>query len=92
MSETKFHTELETVMENAAPETRSVWLMHEAGERIGMTHEEVHALIDPERIIIFRIPCKILGKVVNLHGCLALHNSARGPYKGGIRLAPDVSI
>ncbi len=92
MSEVQFHTEMETLLQTAEPETRSVWLMHEAGERLGLSHDEVHELVAPERVTVFRVSCKILGKVVNFWGCLSLHNSARGPFKGGIRLAPDVTI
>ncbi|HJN14045.1 MAG TPA: Glu/Leu/Phe/Val dehydrogenase [Armatimonadota bacterium] len=85
-------TEMERILEAPSPETRSVWLMHRAAERMGIPEEDVHELINPQDVTIFRIPCKILGKVVNFWGCLALHNSARGPYKGGVRLAPDVTI
>jgi len=92
MSEIQFHTEMETLLQNEEPETRSVWLMHEAGYRLGMPHDEIHEMVAPQQVNIFRIPCKILGKVVNFWGCLALHNSARGPFKGGIRLAGDVTI
>ncbi|MBM3474301.1 MAG: Glu/Leu/Phe/Val dehydrogenase [Armatimonadetes bacterium] len=87
------HTsEMEAVLQAAEPVTRSVWLMERAGRRLGIPPEDVHELIAPQEVIIFRVPCKILGKVVNFWGCLALHNSARGPFKGGVRLAPDVTI
>lgn len=92
MEDLRFATEMEEVLEAASPRTRSVWLMQRAAARMGMPEEEVHELINPQQVIVFRIPCKILGRVVNFWGCLALHNSARGPYKGGIRLADDVTI
>jgi glutamate dehydrogenase/leucine dehydrogenase len=87
------HTsEMEAVLQAVEPVTRSVWLMERAGRRLGLPPEDVDELIAPQEVIIFRVPCKILGKVVNFWGCLALHNSARGPFKGGVRLAPDVTI
>jgi glutamate dehydrogenase (NAD(P)+) len=85
-------TEMERVLETRAPETRSIRLMRQAAARMGIPEDEVQELVNPQQVTVFRIPCKILGKVVNFWGCLALHNSARGPFKGGIRLASDVTI
>ncbi|MFP3902873.1 MAG: Glu/Leu/Phe/Val family dehydrogenase [Armatimonadota bacterium] len=87
-----FHTDMEVLLQNQEPETRSLWLMREAGDRMGLPCEELRELVAPQQVRIFRIPCKILGKVVNFWGCLAMHNNARGPFKGGIRLASDVTI
>ncbi len=87
-----FVTEMEQVLQTKAPQTRSVWLMQRAAVHINMPREDVEELVNPQQVTVFRIPCKILGKVVNFWGCLALHNSARGPFKGGIRLADDVTI
>jgi len=92
MQECDLHSDMELVLQNQEPETRSIWLMREAGARMGMACEELREMVAPQQVTLFRIPCKILGKVVNFSGCLALHNSARGPFKGGIRLAPDVTI
>jgi len=92
MAERAARTEMEAVLEAAEPVTRSGWLMERAGARLGLPTEHIHELIAPQEVTVFRVPCKILGKVVNFWGCLALHNSARGPFKGGIRLAPDVTI
>jgi glutamate dehydrogenase (NAD(P)+) len=86
------NSDFEVVLQNREPETRATWLMRQAGERLSIPEEEMQALIAPEQVRVFRIPCKILGKVVNFNGCIGLHNSARGPFKGGIRLAPDVNI
>jgi glutamate dehydrogenase (NAD(P)+) len=87
-----FTTEMETVLQNREPETRTIWLMREAGIRMGLPANEIDELVVPQQVTLFRLPCKILGQVVNFIGCLALHNSARGPFKGGIRLASDVTI
>lgn len=85
-------SELENVLQNREPVTRSRALMHRAGDRMGLPHHQIMELITPQQVTTFRIPCKILGKVVNFAGVLALHNNARGPFKGGIRLAADVTI
>lgn len=85
-------SELENVLQNCEPVTRSRALMQRAGERLGLARREIMELVTPQQVTVFRIPCKILGKVVNFAGVLALHNNARGPFKGGIRLASDVTI
>jgi glutamate dehydrogenase/leucine dehydrogenase len=87
-----FASELENVLQHPEPVTRSRALMKRAGERLGLPPQEIMELVNPQQVTTFRIPCKILGKVVNLVGVLALHNNARGPFKGGIRLAGDVTI
>jgi glutamate dehydrogenase/leucine dehydrogenase len=85
-------SEMENVLQNPEPITRSRALMQRAGERMGLPQHEIMELITPQQVTAFRIPCKILGKVINFAGVLALHNNARGPFKGGIRLATDVTI
>lgn len=92
MAENDFATEMEHVLQAKAPQTRSVWLMERVAARMKMPKEDIQELVNPQQVTVFRTPCKILGKVVNFWGCLALHNSARGPFKGGIRLADDVTI
>ncbi|MCL1830649.1 MAG: NADP-specific glutamate dehydrogenase [Oscillospiraceae bacterium] len=50
-------------------------------------------LIEPERTIIFRVPwVDDAGKVQVNKGYRVQFNSAIGPYKGGIRFHPSVSI
>jgi glutamate dehydrogenase/leucine dehydrogenase len=85
-------SEMENVLQNPEPVTRSRALMQRAGERMGLPQHEIMELVTPQQVTTFRIPCKILGKVINFVGVLALHNNARGPFKGGIRLASDVTI
>ena len=79
MPDNGFATEMERVLQATEPPTRSGALMRAAAARMGIADEELHELINPQQVIVFRIPCKILGRVVNFWGCLALHNSARGP-------------
>jgi len=74
------------------PITRSIAYIKESGRRLGLREEEMDAIIHPQETRIFRLSCKILGKTVTFSGVLCLHNNARGPYKGGIRIAPDVDI
>jgi glutamate dehydrogenase/leucine dehydrogenase len=66
--------------------------MERAGRHLGLSDATIAELVSPQEVRAFRIPCKILGKVIVLWGVLALHNNARGPFKGGIRLAADVSL
>lgn len=83
---------MEALLESIEPETRSKVMMRRAGERLGYSAEVIDELINPQDVRLFRLPCKILGKVIVMRGVLSMHNNARGPYKGGIRLAEDVTI
>ena len=50
-------------------------------------------LVEPERIIIFRVPwVDDSGKVQVNRGYRVEFNSALGPYKGGLRLHPSVNL
>lgn len=50
-------------------------------------------LVEPERIIIFRVPwVDDQGKVQVNRGYRVQYNSAIGPYKGGLRLHPSVNL
>lgn len=62
---------------------------HPEYERAGL----VERLVEPERIIIFRVPwVDDEGKVQVNRGYRVQFNSALGPYKGGIRLHPSVNL
>lgn len=54
----------------------------------------VHEILKhPKRALIVSIPVKMdNGKVKVFTGCRVQHNDARGPYKGGIRYHPDVTL
>lgn len=86
------HMSVEDIMGYGEPLTRSVALMERACRSLGLPPDVVSNLISPQEIRVFRLPCKILGKVVNFWGVLALHNNARGPFKGGIRISGDVTL
>jgi glutamate dehydrogenase/leucine dehydrogenase len=61
---------------------------------LGGLPEELHDLIfKPERVISVKIPVKMdNGKVAVFEGYRVQHNSVLGPYKGGIRYHPDVTL
>lgn len=53
----------------------------------------VEALVEPERMIIFRVPwMDDQGKVQINRGYRVQFNSAIGPYKGGLRFHPTVNL
>jgi len=56
-------------------------------------HHIVERLIEPERVLIFRVPwVDDAGEVQVNRGFRIEMNSALGPYKGGIRLHPSVNL
>ncbi len=64
-----------------------VLLAHKEYEEMGL----VERLIEPERLIQFRVPwVDDNGKVHVNRGFRCQFNSAIGPYKGGLRFAPNV--
>jgi len=67
-------------------------LIRRSGQRLQLNDLTVSELLSPQEVKVFRVPAKVLGKVINFWGVMALHNNARGPYKGGIRLASDVTL
>ncbi|MFB3897668.1 MAG: Glu/Leu/Phe/Val dehydrogenase [bacterium] len=85
-------SKMEDLLETQVEPTRSIMMMEKVGKRLGWNKEAITELINPQEIIILRLPVRFLGKVVVFWGCISLHNNARGPYKGGIRISPDVSI
>lgn len=47
----------------------------------------------PEREVTFNLTLKIApGQLIQAHTYVCLHNTARGPAKGGIRMAADVTL
>ncbi|MFA5967422.1 MAG: Glu/Leu/Phe/Val dehydrogenase [Patescibacteria group bacterium] len=67
--------------------------LKEAATRINLSEADLVKLSTPENIISVEIPLELdSGQRLNLPAFRVQHNSARGPYKGGIRfhLAVDV--
>ncbi|MET1101203.1 MAG: Glu/Leu/Phe/Val dehydrogenase [Pyrodictiaceae archaeon] len=64
------------------------------GVELGGFPEEFYNLISkPERILIVKIPVRMDdGRLVVFEGYRVQHNSALGPYKGGIRFHPEVTL
>lgn len=56
--------------------------------------EEIHDIIfKPERVISVKIPVRMdNGKIAVFEGYRVQHNSVLGPYKGGIRFHPEVTL
>ena len=67
-------------------------LKHSIG--LGGFPEELYKILSkPERILIVKIPIKMdNGRLEMFEGYRVQHNSALGPYKGGVRFHPDVTL
>jgi len=62
-------------------------------DALGVSNEIYEMLSVPNREVHVELPVKMdNGKVNVFHGYRVQHNNARGPYKGGIRFHPQVSI
>lgn len=67
--------------------------LREAAARINLTGADLDKLSTPENVVAVEIPLKLdSGQIMNLAGFRVQHNSARGPYKGGIRFHPAVDL
>jgi len=83
---------LEHYVRSKEPQTRSAQLLQESAKRLHIAPDAVLEVIKPYGVRIQRLPVPILGQVVNIISGVVLHNRARGPHKGGIRLARDVDL
>lgn len=82
--ETEFHQTVEEVLTSLIP----VLEQHPEYEK----HAILERLIEPERLVSFRVVwVDDAGKVQVNKGYRCQFNSAIGPYKGGLRFAPNVS-
>ncbi|MDP8002875.1 MAG: Glu/Leu/Phe/Val family dehydrogenase [Caldisphaera sp.] len=60
---------------------------------LGLSEEEYEMLSTPERIVQVKIPVKMdNGKLRIFTGWRVQHNSALGPYKGGVRYHPETNL
>jgi glutamate dehydrogenase/leucine dehydrogenase len=67
-------------------------LIKKTAEKMGLKEEVVKRLIEPERVIEVNFPVRMdNGEVKIFKGFRIQHNSALGPYKGGIRFHPETS-
>jgi len=81
----EFHQAVEEVL-------RSVWPFVEAHPRY-QDHALLERLVEPERVIMFRVPwVDDRGQVHVNRGFRVQMSSAIGPYKGGLRFHPSVNL
>lgn len=79
--------------ENEPVYQNAVKQLKEAASLLGLPDDVVEVLRHPERILQVKIPVKLdNGKIAVFIGWRSQHNSALGPYKGGVRYHPNVSI
>jgi len=68
-------------------------VLDDAAGRLGLKTDEYITLRYPEREMIVSVPVKMDdGKIKVFEGYRVQHNSARGPYKGGLRYHPDTDL
>lgn len=83
--EKEFHQAVTEVLETVKP----VLDRHPEFRRLGI----VERLVEPERMIVFRVPwVDDTGAVQVNRGFRIQMNSALGPYKGGLRFHPSVTL
>ncbi|WP_338602278.1 Glu/Leu/Phe/Val dehydrogenase [Sulfolobus tengchongensis] len=72
--------------------TQQVKKLYKVGELLGLDNETLETLSQPERVIEVKIQIRGSdGKLKTFVGWRSQHNSALGPYKGGIRYHPNVT-
>ena len=83
--EREFHQAVREVLESLEPVI--------AARPIYMEVNVLGRIVEPERMIVFRVPWQDdKGKVHVNRGFRVQFNSALGPYKGGIRFHPSVNL
>lgn len=84
-NESEFHQAMTEILNTLQPYVDA----HSEYEKAGI----LERLVEPERVIMFRIPwVDDTGKVQVNKGYRVQFNSAIGPYKGGLRFHPSVSL
>lgn len=64
-----------------------------AAELLKMDPDIYQMLKEPKRVVTVAVPVRMdSGEIVTYLGYRIQHSDARGPYKGGIRYHPDVSL
>lgn len=72
--------------------TQQVKKLYKVGEILGLDNETLDTLSKPERVIQVKIQIRGSdGKIKTFMGWRSQHNSALGPYKGGVRYHPNVT-
>jgi glutamate dehydrogenase (NAD(P)+) len=66
--------------------------LREAANILGLSEDVVEALSHPEKLVQVKITIRREnGKIATFIGWRSQHNSALGPYKGGIRYTPNAT-
>ncbi len=91
-NEDRYLKNIEKFICSREPESRSGILMKDSARRLGISRSEYLQIEKPYAFIYQRLPVEIGGEVLNISSGIVLHNRARGPFKGGIRIDPDVNI
>lgn len=85
-------SEYATLYENDPVYQMAVKQLKEAASILGLSDEVVEALRHPEKLVQVKVTIKRdNGKVATFIGWRSQHNSALGPYKGGIRYSPNAT-
>lgn len=67
--------------------------LESAGKRLGLDSRTISVLGTPKEVLEDDIPVKMAsGDTKNFNAYRVQHNDALGPFKGGIRFHPDVSL
>ena len=83
--EAEFHQAVEEVVE-------TVWDVYQANPKY-KANKILEKMVEPERVIMFRVPwIDDKGEVQINRGYRVQFNSAIGPYKGGLRFHPSVTL
>jgi glutamate dehydrogenase (NAD(P)+) len=70
----------------------AVQQLKQSAKILNLPDDVVEVLRHPERLLHVKIPVKLdNGKIAVFHGWRSQHNSALGPYKGGIRYHENVT-
>lgn len=91
-NEDKYIKNIEQFIRSREPTNRSSLLLGESAKRLGISISDLRQIEKPYTFIYQRLPVEVEGEILNLSSGIVLHNRARGPYKGGIRIDPDVDI
>ena len=84
-NEPEFHQAVEEVIE-------TVWDTYQANPKY-KANKILEKMVEPERVIMFRVPwIDDKGEVQINRGYRVQFNSAIGPYKGGLRFHPSVTL
>ncbi|MCW1291770.1 MAG: Glu/Leu/Phe/Val dehydrogenase [Candidatus Rehaiarchaeum fermentans] len=77
--------------ESANLYTQQLKKLEKVGKILALSNEELEVLSKPERVIQVKIQIKSNNSIKTFLGWRSQHNSALGPYKGGVRFHPNVT-